>query len=193
MNKSLIAICFVLAPAAAHADVVSDRVFLQAGAGGCPTGQTGFARIKQYPDGTQVKETTEFAVPVGYFLEITSVEYTTPYDMMWAKFFAQYINVDIRQRGGSSSTNVLTASYGMGSTYYETDEQFHRLYHYNEQGPRTEVASFPVGPLMSAAGRLCVSAKKQFWDAGGNVRVRGRFVSNGTAPMPNPGGGVLQP
>src|SRR6476620_457982 len=106
MNTKLLALLSLttlFAVDEARADVVSDRVFLTAGASGCPTDQLGFRRIKQMPDGSQSLESTEFQAPYGTYLEITSVEYTTPNDSSWAKVLYQPLDVVIRQRTGAMS------------------------------------------------------------------------------------------
>jgi hypothetical protein len=47
-------------------------------------------------------------------------------------------------------------------------------------GTQTRVAAFPVGPLMSSAGRLCLSASSNFQLYSGSVRVRGRLIPTGS-------------
>jgi hypothetical protein len=180
---------------AAHADAVTDRVFLVTGGGGCPTGQMSFRRILQLPDGRSTQEQSEFTVPAGKYLEITSVEYTTPYHTQWASFFQQFLDVHIRQRNGSARASILNATF-QNTTMFTDDEnsKFINIGQYMSQGAVHQAVAFPVGPLMSSNGRLCVDVKKDFWTYGGTVRIRGRFIASGELPVePPPGGGVLSP
>jgi hypothetical protein len=188
--RTLLALAFVTSSfTAAHADVVTDRVLLVTGGSGC-----GFKRIKQLPDGAQTQESTEYQVPYGQYLEITSIEYTLPYWMAWAKFFAQSLDVTIKQRAGAASTNILAVRFGNQSGFYEDAAEFQQSYEFMSQGAQTHVAAFPSGPLMGNAGRLCVTTPLHFWNFGGAIRVRGRLIASGEPPVvPNPGGGVLSP
>lgn len=201
MNHTLmIALCLgaVVSAGEAHADAVTDRVVLiPGGAGACGANQTTFRRVLQQPDGRSTTETTEFTVPSGTYLEITSIEYTTPYWTSWAKFYVQSIDVNIRQRVGSAATNIFSAKYQNATTYAEdATDAFIDLGQFNSPGAKTHVASFPVGPLMSNAARLCASGyTNNFTMYGGSIRVRGRLIPNGgpvVAPAPG-GGGVLSP
>jgi hypothetical protein len=197
-HKLMIALCLgaVAATGEARADAVTDRVMLVPGGGGCGTNQASFRRILQHPDGRQTTETTEFTVPLGKYFEITSVEYTTPYWTQWAKFYVQSIDLNIRQRVGTAGTNVFSARYGNAATYTEDEAyNFINIDQYPSQGPVTRVASFPVGPLMSAAARLCLGGyTSNFTNYGGSIRVRGRLISSGDAiVVPPPDGGVLSP
>src|SRR5688572_1345520 len=99
-HKLMLALCLatIASTEAAHADVVTDRVVLVTGGTGCSTGQRAFVRLHQKPDGTQTQDTTEFVVPAGKYLEITSVEYTTPYSTMWATSYVQSIDLNMRPR-----------------------------------------------------------------------------------------------
>lgn len=193
-HKLMIAVCLgALVPVqAARADVVSDRVFLVTGSSGCPTGWVGFKRIRQSPDGSQVPETAEFQVPAGKYLEITSVEYTTPYHTPWAKFYAQQLSLNIRQRAGSATTNIFSAVF-QNRTMFDEDanDNFNGFGQYVSPGAETHVASFPVGPLMSNNGRLCFQASSNFYTFGGWIRVRGRLIATGEIIVGPPGGGVL--
>lgn len=189
--RTLLALAFVVSSlVTARADVITDRVLLYTGGSGC-----GFRRIKQLPDGAQTQETTEYQVPYGQYLEITSIEYTLPYWMAWAKFFQQSLDVTIKQRTGTASTNILAVKYGNETGHYEDqNDEFQQTGEFSTQGAQTHVAAFPSGPLMGNAGRLCVAAPLHFWNFGGAIRVRGRLLASGEPPVaPNPGGGVLSP
>lgn len=179
---------------AAQADVVSDRVFLVTGATGCPTNSMGFKRIRQTPDGTTVPETAEFVVPSGKYLEITSIEYTTPHSTPWAQSYVQYLTVSIRQRSGTGAASVFNASY-QNRTMYDEDASYNlsAFGQYVSPGAETHVASFPAGPLMSPAGRLCVTATSNFYTFGGSVRVRGRLIPSDTLATAPSSGSVLSP
>jgi hypothetical protein len=189
--RTLLVLGFVASSfTAARADVVSDRVLLVTGGSGC-----GFKRIKQLPDGAQTQETVEYQVPYGQYLEITSIEYTLPHWMAWAKFFTQSLDVTIKQRFGTASTNILAVRFGNQTGFYEDAAQnFEQSYEFASQGAQTHVAAFPSGPLLGNAGRLCVTTPLHFWNFGGAIRVRGRLIASGEPPVaPNPGGGVLVP
>lgn len=168
----------------ARADIVSDRVLLVTGGGGCPSGEMSFRRIQQRPDGSQTAETSEYQVPYGSYLEVTSIEYTTPYSTPWAQWLYQVVDVSIHQRSGTASTLVLDARY-QNSTLYgkEADLSYSEIGEAASPGAETHVASFPVGPLMGSAGRLCVSAANNFWLFGGSIRVRGHLLPSGEPPI----------
>ena len=193
MTKTMMfALCMgVLAPQLADADAVSDRVMLEIGAAGCPTGSHGFRRIKQQPDGTQIVETTEFVVPTGKYLEITSIDYTTPYRTREISYLLHHVSLDIRQRVGTAATSVFQFSYNNLSAYVQNDDYTLDVTgELMSQGAVTRVASFPVGPLMSPHGRLCLAGPQTFFGQQGRVRVRGRLIPQDTIVV-NPGGGVL--
>jgi hypothetical protein len=186
MNKSLLAALIALPVLAsipeAHADPVSDRVYLTTiGVAACGTKGLGFARTLQKPDGSWTAESSEFVVPAGMYLEITSVDYITPYWTAWAMDYTQWINVAIKQRVGTMSTAVLNAAY-MNQTFYGGDDTagYEAIGEIASPGAQTHVASFPIGPLMSSAGRLCATPNmREFWIYGGAVTVRGRLMSSG--------------
>jgi hypothetical protein len=178
-----------LSAAPARADAVSDRVLLIPGGGSCATNTPMFRRIKQLPDGSQTTETVEFQVPSGTYLEITSVEYTLPYYTPWAKFYVQSLDVTIRQRGGTASTSVLSARYGNSSVFADDGtSNYADIGELVSSGAQSHTAAFPVGPLMSAGGRLCAASSANFWMYGGTVRIRGRLIPSGeVGVMPSPG------
>ena len=183
---ALLSLLTVLSTGEARADVVSDRVFLITGAPGCPTGSIGFRRIKQTPDGAQTQESNEFQVPLGSYLEVTSIEYTTPYHTQWAMDYSQSLDILIRARNGSTSTSVLSARYQNGSVYAKDGNAYVGVGEIASQGARTRVAAFPAGPLMGSAARLCAAATHNFWLFGGSVRVRGRLIPTGGLVVPPP-------
>lgn len=196
-NFSLIAslcACFVVASAVqAHADEVSDRVLLITGAPGC-SGGSGFKRVIQSPDGGETYETGEFQVPYGKYLVITSIEYTTPYWTTWAKWYVQNISVGIRKRSGTgNSASVFNAQYQNQSTYMQdANDELQSTKQSISQGARTEVATFPDGPLMSPNGRLCLTVSdNNFWTFGGTMRVRGHLINSGSTSTIPPNGGIL--
>jgi len=178
----------------ARADVASDRVLLITGSTfGC-TGGTGFKRLKQSPDGTSTTETAEFQVPEGTYLEITSVEYTTPYHTLWASFYVQSIDLNIRNRSSAASASVLSARYHNSATYGDNGDGYVDIGQLVSPGARTQVAAFPAGPLMSSAARLCLNVTTNFWTFGGAVRVRGRLIPTGQPVIePPPPIGTRQP
>lgn len=190
MNKTLIAALLALPTLAsipeARADVVSDRVYLTTmSSSACGTASLGFKRIKQLPDGTSTAESSEFVVPNGMYLEITSVEYTPPYSSAWAKFYQQFISVAIRPRSGAAgSATVLNASW-QNPTIYGTNgstaDDYSEIGEIVQAGAQTHTVTFPVGPLMSSAGRLCTNAtSNNFWIYGGSVAVRGLLIPTGS-------------
>lgn len=175
----------------ARADVVGDRVLLIANGGQCGASAKSFTRIKQLPDGSQIAEGGEFQVPNGSYLEITSVEYTTPYSTAWAADYLEYVDVAIRQRTGTARTTVLYAAYQNRSTYADNgDGAYVGIGEVVGTGGQTHHAAFPVGPLMGSAGRLCLSAKSSFFLFGGTARVRGRLLPSGEPPIITPPPGV---
>jgi hypothetical protein len=185
MNAKLM-LAFCLAAAAstevAHADAVSDRVVLYPfhGGTGCGTGRTAFHRQVEKPDGTSTQETTEFVVPAGKYLEVTSIQYTTPYSTLWAKDYVQSFDLAIRSRTANHSTGVFFARYMNKPHHYrQDDDSFTTGDTFTAHGAETHVASFPVGPLMSSAARLCMTADAKFWTFGGSIRVRGRLIPTG--------------
>lgn len=94
----------------------------------------------------------------------------------------EQFNVAIRQRSGTSSTPVLLAHY-MNQAIYGGDDYagYQAIGEIVSPGAQTHVASFPVGPLMSSAGRLCATPNvKDFWIYSGYVAVRGRLISSGS-------------
>lgn len=192
MNKLVVsaALLSTLTAAAAapdaHADVASDRVLLVTGSTyGC-SGATGFKRIRQDPDGGTVTETAEYQVPSGYYLDISSVEYTTPYSTPWALGYVQSLDLNIRRRSGTGSSHVFSARY-QNRTVYAGGASFDVTNEYVAPGAETYVATLPDGPLMGTGGRLCVSAASNFWVFGGSVRVRGRLIPTGaTVISPTP-------
>jgi hypothetical protein len=193
MNKTMmIALCVgALAPQVAEADAASDRVMLEPHAVGCPTGSTGFKRVKQHPDGSQSAETAEFVVPAGKYLEITSIDYTTPYSTRTITSYVQHVSLNIRQRLGAAATNVFHFSYNNKTQFVQdADYTFDGTTEFMSPGAATRVASFPAGPLMSPQGRLCVTAPDSFWLFQGRVRVRGRLIAQDGIVV-QPGGGVL--
>lgn len=166
----------------AHADVASDRVLLVTGSAfGCTgTATLGFRRLRQDPDGGSVQESAEYQVPAGYYLDISSVEYTVPYWLKWALGYSQSVDLNIRKRSGTGSSHVFSAKYGNGDTWAGVDGVYEETNEHPAPGVYTSVASFPDGPLMGNGGRLCVSASSNFWTYGGNVRVRGRLIPTGS-------------
>lgn len=162
----------------ARADVVSDRVLLMTGGTGC-TNATSFRRVVQGPDGASTVESTEFQVPAGKYLEITSIEYTTPYWTPWARSYRQSLSLGIRQRNGTASNSVFTAWYQNQAVYAADGDNLDVTGEQVAPGARTNVVAFPVGPLMSSAGRLCALASSNFWLFQGEVRVRGRLIPTG--------------
>src|SRR5512139_3364350 len=104
-----------------RADIVSDRVLLVTGASGCPSGSTGFRRLKQNLDGTQVLETAEFTPPTGSYFEITNLEYTLPYYTPWASYYQQYVDFVIRPRAGGNGTNILPLRFGNKQVFTENE------------------------------------------------------------------------
>jgi hypothetical protein len=195
MNHKLLIVAGLLAATnLAHADAASDRVFLVTGAAGCPTGQSAFKRIRQSPDGTQVQETAEFVVPAGKYLEITSIEYTTPYWTAWAKSYTQQIALNMRQRVGTGSTNVFVASFNNRAMYDEdANDNLHTFGQFVATGAQTLGVAYPTGPLMSSAARLCFSAPSNFFTFNGSIRVRGRLIANDSGAVLTPSGSVLEP
>ena len=200
MNRSLLlalASLTAFTPTEARADAVTERVYLTAGAAGCGTGSLGFRRINQKPDGSHTIDTVEYQVPYGQYLEITSIEYTIPYWTPWAKFYYQTIEFNLKQRYGTQGTNILSVRYGNSTTFVEDEnDNFLSVNEYVSPGAQTRVASFPSGPLVGNAGRLCVtpSSNNQYWMYGGNIRVRGRLIASGEPPLqPGGGGGVFMP
>jgi hypothetical protein len=191
MNHKLLIVLGLAVTAAepAHADTASDRVFLTTGGTGCPTGSTSLKRIRQSPDGSQVAETAEFVVPAGKYLEITSVEYTTPSSTAWATGYTQSLALNIRQRSGTGATNVFLASFANHPLYDEdANNVLHGFGQFVSGGGQTHATSFPAGPLMSSAGRLCFTAPSNFHIYGGSVRVRGRLIaSDGMIVSPTDG------
>ncbi len=180
-----LALALVTAAAAAdeaRADVVTDRVLLVTGSAyGCTgTGALGFRRVLQQPDGSQTMESTEFQVPSNQYLEVTSVEYTTPYYTPWAKSYVQSLDLTLRRRAGGASTLVFMGRYQNASTYADDGAELEDLGERVSPAAQTRVAAFPVGPLMGSTARLCASATSSFWTFGGTVRVRGRLVPTGT-------------
>lgn len=194
-HKPLIVLALVSSLAAtaavapeARADVASDRVLLVAGSQfGCSTGAIGFKRLRQDPDGGSFQESIEYQVPEGSYLDITSIEYTTPYYLKWATSYVQSIDLVIRKRTASVATNIFSARYHNRATYASDNYVFDETNEYVSPGATTRVATFPAGPLMSSGGRLCLSASNNFFIYGGSVRVRGRLISSGSAvPMQPP-------
>lgn len=186
MNKLVVAAALLstLTAAAAapdaHADVASDRVLLVTGSAyGC-SGAIGFKRLRQDPDGGTVTESAEYQVPNGYYLDISSVEYTTPYHTTWALGYVQSLDLNIRRRSGTGSSHVFSARYQNRPVYAGTSSSLDTTNEHVGPGAETHVASFPDGPLMGAGGRLCVSAVSNFWTYGGSVRVRGRLIPTGS-------------
>jgi hypothetical protein len=168
----------------ARADVVSDRVYLVNGTNTCGTNSSGFYRIKQMPDGSQVPETTEFQVPYGSYLEITNIEYTTPYWTEWAKFYSQSIDFNIRGRTTPGSTNIHSGRFKNLTVFAEDEnDNFVDVNEYVSPAVQAHVISYPAGPLMGSTARLCVTAASNFWSFGGNVRVRGRLIASGEQPL----------
>ncbi|HSN25776.1 MAG TPA: hypothetical protein VLT45_05805 [Kofleriaceae bacterium] len=164
----------------ARADVVSDRVYLTTGTSTCGTGALGFHRVKQLPDGSSSAETGEFVVPSGSYLEITSVQYTIPNATPWARDYVQSLTVAIRQRTGTASTPVLTATYENQTLYGDSGDSVAAIGELAGPGALSHVAAFPAGPLMSSAGRLCAAPNSNnFWIYGGSVTVRGRLIPTG--------------
>ena len=165
----------------AHADPVSDRVYLTTtGSTACGTNGKGFTRTIQQPDGSWTPVSGEFTVPQNMYLEITSVEYTTPYWTAWAKEYTQTLNVSIKQRVGTYSTSVLNATYMNQTIYGESAGVFEAIGEIVSPGAQTRIASYPVAPLMSSAGRLCVAPNvRDFWTYSGNSVVRGRLIPSG--------------
>lgn len=170
---------------AAHADAASDRVFLTAGAASGCAGAVGFKRITQDPDGGQTLATTEFQVPDGAYLEITSVEYATPYYLGWASGYTQAIDLTIRKRVGSGSASVFSGRYQNQTTFASDNGALVDVGELVGPGAFTHVAAFPVGPLMSSNARLCVAVASSFWTFGGSVRVRGRLIPTDERTAPS--------
>jgi hypothetical protein len=201
MNRSLMLLSLASLSAfgatEAHADAVTERVYLTAGAAGCGTGSLGFRRINQNPDGSHTIDTAEYQVPYGQYLEITSIEYTIPYWTPWAKFYTQSIEFNLRQRYGTQGTNILSVRYSNSTTFVEDEkDNYLSVSESVAPGAQTHVAAFPSGPLMGNAARLCVtpSNNSQYWMYGGNIRARGRLIASGEPPMaPGGGGSVFMP
>lgn len=187
MNKALLLSLLSLplvATSVAHADPVSDRVFLQSGgvsATGCPANSKGFQRIKQNPDGSETRENSEFVVPQGMYLEITSVQYITPYGTGWAADYAQWLDITINQKVGTAKTSVLNATYQNGTVYGgDNYAGWQSIGEVVAPGSQSHVASFPVGPLMNSNGHLCATPQRsEFWN-GGWVWIRGRLIPTGS-------------
>lgn len=195
MNHKLmiaLSLCFTASIQEVRADAVTDRVLLEVGAGGCPTGQSSFRRLLQYPDGRQASESGEFVVPTGKYLEITSIEYTTPSasSPVVSDISPQSIDLYLRQRSGSAITPLFSAKYQLQSTWGMDGIRLFNLEQWVATGAKTHVAAFPVGPLVSPLGRLCLATSNtKFSSLGGSVRVRGRLIPSGEITIPP--GGVL--
>jgi hypothetical protein len=193
-HKLLIVLGLVASAQPAFADIAGDRVLLVTGATGCPTGSTGLKRVRQSPDGSQVAETAEFVVPTGKYLEVTTVEYTTPTSTAWATSYTQRLYLNIRQRIGTGATNIFSASFANRGMYDEDENYvFHGFGQYVSPGGETHVASFPSGPLMNSAGRLCFTAPNNFNVYGGSFRVRGRLIASDGMVVSPTDGSVLNP
>ena len=175
----------------AHADLATDRVVLYTSGGintGCPTGQRGFTRVKQLPDGSSTSEPTEFQVPSGKYLEISSIVYTLPRVMPWAQRWWQEIQVTIRQRAGTQASQVFFGTYKNPRQYVaEADGSFTNLDEFTDGGGTTHAVTYPVGPLMSNAGRLCAgsTSAQSFWDQQGQFVIRGRLIDSDLMTPPD--------
>jgi len=178
----------------ARADLVSDRVLLVPTAtAACGNGTRGFSRVQQKPDGTEVAESGEFQVPSGFYLEITSVDYTLPYYTKSAGIYWQGIDLTMRKRTNTyGGTSVLSTRYMNHLTFGDNGGgNLVEVGQYVSPSADLRSVSFPVGPLMDLNARLCVAAPNDFWLYQGSMRVRGRLVPNGSTTIINTGGGIL--
>lgn len=179
-------------PAVAHADAVNDRVYLlTGGSSGCPSGQLGYHRILQSPDGGVTTTGAEFQVPVGKFLEVTSIEYELPMYMPWATSYTQTFDVTARGRTTNLTSGVFSARYSNSPIFVAERGGWEVGGEYTSPGAETRVASFPSGPLVGNGARICLAATNNFRIYGGDVRIRGRLIPADATIQPPPGGGTL--
>lgn len=173
----------------AHADVVGDRVVLVIGTNGCPSGEVGFQRVLQSPDGTSRLEATEFQVPAGKYLEVTNVEYSLPIWTGYATGYTQSLGILGRQRVGTSSISIFYATFA-NADIFEMGERNNAegVGLFVNQNSATHVAAFPVGPLVGNELRVCVKADAGFWAYLGRVQIRGRLVAADPTYLPPSGG-----
>jgi hypothetical protein len=173
----------------AHADAVGDRVVLVQGTSGCPTGEVGFKRLLQLPDGTSRLETTEFQVPAGKYLEVTNVEYSLPVWTGYATSYTQSFGVLGRQRTGTSAIAIFNATFA-NANILETDERggVDGQGQFVSQNAATHVVAFPVGPLVGNELRVCANAQAGFWIYLGRVQIRGRLIAADPTYLPPSGG-----
>ncbi len=183
------ALLAALSTSDAHADAVGDRVLLVQGPSGCPSGEVGFRRLVQSPDGTSRLETTEFQVPAGKYLEVTNVEYTLPIWTGYATSYTQSIGILGRQRAGTLAISIFNATFA-NANILETDERggVDGQGQFVSQNSATHVAAFPVGPLVGNELRVCVNAAAGFWAYLGRVQIRGRLIAADPTYLPPPGG-----
>jgi hypothetical protein len=182
-----------LAPTSAHADTAGDRVLLVAGGvSGCPGAQASFHRVHQSPDGYENPESTEFQVPAGKYLEITSIEYTLPGGMRSATSYVQYLDLFLRQRSGTRYTNLFAVTYSNSPLFHENaDYSFTELNDFTSPGVDTHVGTFPAGPLVSNQARLCLSTPASYGTTQ-RYKIRGRLIPADPTAVP-PGGGSALP
>ena len=189
LSLALTASLAALAPCSAHADTAGDRVLLLTGAAGCPSGQTGFRRLHQSPDGPQTLDSTEFQVPAGKYLEITNIEYTFPYWTAFASSYVQSVDLFVRQRVGTQVTNAFAVTYSNAPVFDAGANGFSDFGQYTSPGAETHVATFPAGPLVSSQARLCLSAASTFFSTG-RYKIRGRLIAADATIQPPGGGGI---
>lgn len=168
----------------AHADLASERVHLRDGSAfGCTgTGSRGFYRVVEDPDGGHTYSvSTEFRVPAGYYLEINSIAYEIPFYMKWATGYVNTMSITIKNRSSGASTPVFHTKFSNRQSYAADGSTWDATNEWLTPGAQTLVASFPNGPLMGNAARLCANAPSSFWSNLGywSIDVRGRLVPTG--------------
>lgn len=187
MKRMMVALVLCSLAADARADVVNERVVLVTGTSTCGANALGFKRVKQMPDGTYSNDSVEFQVPYGSYLEITNVEYFVPGYTRWAGGYTQSIDVNVKNRSTGVGWNVFSARFGNHAVYAGNDyDGYTTIEEVNAPGADNRAVAFPIGPLMGSTARLCAQGSQNYWVHGGHVRVRGRLIPSGEAPVNAP-------